>query len=55
MVNKILSIKNFGRFVNYSCHGNVEFQKSTLTFGENGRGKTMLFAILRFLGPGDLS
>ena len=53
MINKILFIKNVGRFVNYSCHGDVEFQKLTLIFGENGRGKTMLSAILRSLGAGD--
>jgi wobble nucleotide-excising tRNase len=53
VINKILFIKNVGRFVNYSCHGDVEFQKLTLIFGENGRGKTMLSAILRSLGAGD--
>lgn len=53
MINKILFIKNVGRFVDYSCHGDVEFQKLTLIFGENGRGKTMLSAILRSLGAGD--
>jgi wobble nucleotide-excising tRNase len=53
VINKILFIKNVGRFVDYSCHGDVEFQKLTLIFGENGRGKTMLSAILRSLGIGD--
>ncbi|HMD83757.1 MAG TPA: AAA family ATPase [Terriglobia bacterium] len=53
MINKILFIKNVGRFVDYSGHGDVEFQKLTLIFGENGRGKTMLSAILRSLGTGD--
>lgn len=55
MINKILFIKNVGRFVDYACHGDVEFQKLTLIFGENGRGKTMLSAILRSLGPENLS
>lgn len=53
MIKKILEIKNVGRFVNYSCKGNVEFCKLTLVFGENGRGKTMLSAILRSLETGD--
>jgi len=53
VIDKILFIKNVGRFVNYSCHGDVEFQKLTLIFGENGRGKTMLSAILRSLSAGE--
>ena len=53
MINKILSIKNVGRFVNYLCHGDVEFQRLTLIFGENGVGKTMLSALFRSLGSAD--
>jgi wobble nucleotide-excising tRNase len=53
MINKILGIKSVGKFVNYSSKGDVEFRKLTLIFGENGRGKTMLSAILRSLATGD--
>jgi wobble nucleotide-excising tRNase len=53
MIDKIIQIKNVGKFVNYSCTGDVEFRKTTLIFGENGRGKTMLSAILRSLGTGE--
>lgn len=53
MINKLIEIKNIGKFVNYSCSGDVEFRKMTLIFGENGRGKTMLSAILRSLETGE--
>jgi len=53
VINKIIAIKNIGRFVSYSCSGDVEFRKMTLIFGENGRGKTMLSAILRSLETGE--
>lgn len=53
MINKIIEIKNIGKFVSYSCAGDVEFRKMTLIFGENGRGKTMLSAILRSLETGE--
>lgn len=53
MIEKILFIKNVGKFANYSAHGEVAFEKLTLIFGENGRGKTMLSALLRSLGSGD--
>jgi uncharacterized protein YhaN len=53
MINRILQIKNVGKFVNFSSKGDIEFRKMTLVFGENGRGKTMLAAILRSLGTGD--
>jgi wobble nucleotide-excising tRNase len=52
VINKIIAIKNIGRFVDYSCSGDVEFRKFTLIFGENGRGKTMLSAIIRSLETG---
>lgn len=53
MINKILEIKNVGKFVNYMSLGDVEFRRLTLIFGENGSGKTMLSAILRSLESGD--
>lgn len=53
MIKKLLFIKNLGRFVNFSSQGDVEFQKLTLIFGENGRGKTMLSALFRSLDTGE--
>jgi wobble nucleotide-excising tRNase len=52
MINKIISIKNIGRFVNYSVGKNVDFQKFTIIFGDNGRGKSTLSAIFRSLSTG---
>jgi len=53
MIKKIISIKSVGKFLDYSCKGDVGFEKLTLIFGENGRGKTMLSALLRSLDSGD--
>jgi len=52
MIEKIVSIKNIGRFRNCSPRGDVAFRKLTLLFAENGRGKTTLCAILRSLQSG---
>jgi len=52
MIEKFLSIKNIGRFRNCRAVGDVAFQKLTLIYGENGRGKTTLCAILRSLQSG---
>jgi wobble nucleotide-excising tRNase len=52
MVEKIISIKNIGRFRDCSPRGDVSFKKLTLLFAENGRGKTTLCAILRSLQTG---
>jgi wobble nucleotide-excising tRNase len=53
MIKKITKIKNVGRFVNYGASGDVELKRHNLIFGENGRGKTTLCAILRSLQSGD--
>lgn len=55
MLRKIISIKNVGRFLNYSAVGDVELKRYNLAFAENGRGKTTLCAILRSLQSGDAS
>ena len=48
-ISKITHIRGVGRFRNYSSHGDTTFKKFTLIYGENGRGKTTLCAILRSL------
>jgi wobble nucleotide-excising tRNase len=52
MLKKILSVRNIGKFVSCSAHGDVELRKLNIVFGENGRGKTTLAAIFRSLQSG---
>lgn len=52
MIEKIIQIKNVGRFFNYSARGDVALRKLTLIHAENGRGKSTLCAILRSLQTG---
>ncbi|HRN71142.1 MAG TPA: AAA family ATPase, partial [Candidatus Woesebacteria bacterium] len=47
MLKRIISINNIGRFENQSDIGSCEFSKSNLVYGENGKGKSTLTAILR--------
>ena len=49
MLQKIIAIKNVGRFRNCAAAGDVNFRHLNLIFGENGRGKTTFCAILRSL------
>lgn len=53
MLNKIISIRNVGRFVTCKAGGDVAFARCNLVFAENGRGKSTLCAILRSLQTGD--
>jgi len=52
MLERIVQIKNIGRFINYAAKGDVTFRKLTLIYAENGRGKTTLCGILRSLQNG---
>ena len=49
MLQRIISIKNVGRFKNCAAIGDVSLRRYTLIFAENGRGKTTMCAILRSL------
>lgn len=49
MLEKIVQIKNIGRFRAYSAKGDVSFKKLTLVYAENSHGKTTLCAIFRSL------
>jgi wobble nucleotide-excising tRNase len=49
MLQRIISIKNVGRFKNCAAIGDVTFRRYTLIFAENARGKTTLCDILRSL------
>lgn len=52
-LRKFVSIQNVGRFHNANAAGDVEFRRFTLVYGENGRGKTTMCAILRSLQSGE--
>lgn len=52
MIERIIRIRNLGRFANYQAHGDVTMRKLTLIYGENGRGKTTLCALFRSLMTG---
>jgi wobble nucleotide-excising tRNase len=52
-LRKFVSIQNIGRFHNSAASGDVELKKLTLVYGENGRGKTTLCAILRSMQSGE--
>lgn len=49
MLQRIISIRNVGRFKNCAAVGDVTFRRFTLIFAENGHGKTTLCDILRSL------
>ncbi len=49
MLQRIISIKNVGRFKNCAAIGDVTFRRYTVIFAENARGKTTLCDILRSL------
>lgn len=53
MLNKVIFVKNVGRFYDASCSGDTTFSKTTLIFGPNGFGKSTLCAILRSLQTND--
>ncbi len=49
MLQRIITIKNVGRFENFNVAGDVTFSRYTFIFGENARGKTTFCALLRSL------
>lgn len=49
MINKIISIKNTGKFRSVSAQGTNNFNRMNIIYSENGRGKTTLSHILRSL------
>ena len=55
MLRKIISIKNIGRFKNFTVHGDQSLARHTLIAGANGSGKTTICAILHSLKTGESS
>lgn len=53
VLKKFLRIQNVARFEGYAPSGDVEFRKFNIVYGDNGRGKSSLCAILRSLSRGD--
>ncbi|MBP9902307.1 MAG: AAA family ATPase [Verrucomicrobia bacterium] len=53
MIEKFVSIKNVGKFADYSASGDTTLRKLTLIYGENGGGKTTLTNVLRCLQADD--
>jgi len=49
VLQRVISIRNVGRFKNCGAAGDVTFRRYTLIFAENARGKTTLCDILRSL------
>ena len=49
MLQRIVSIRNVGRFRNCAAAGDVTLRRASLIYAENGRGKTTLCAVLRSL------
>jgi len=55
IVTHINLIRNVGRFDNVSSGANIPFGKFSVVYGENGRGKTTISAILKSLANNDPS
>lgn len=53
MIRRIRLLRNVGQFDSVDTAANIPLNRLTLIYGENGRGKTTLTAILRSLGTGD--
>ncbi|SCX34546.1 AAA family ATPase [Agrobacterium rosae] len=52
-IDRIQLLRNIGQFDNVSSGAGLPFGKLTILYGENGRGKTTLAAILRSLATND--
>ncbi len=52
-LQKIVSLKNIGRFKSLAAKGDVTFKRLTLIYGPNSHGKTTLAGVLRSLATGD--
>lgn len=55
MLNRIQLIKGVGQFDSASLSANEQFNRLTLIYGENGRGKTTLSSVLSSLMSGNTS
>lgn len=53
MIDRLLQLKNVGKFRDWRPVGDLAFRALTLIYGGNGSGKTTLSAVLRSLRCGD--
>jgi len=53
MIDKFVKISRVGKFSDYGASGDTALRKVSLIYGENGRGKSTIAAILRSLQSGD--
>jgi wobble nucleotide-excising tRNase len=53
MVEQFSSLRNIGQFDSVNAGTRIQLTKLSLIYGENGRGKTTLSAILRSLSAND--
>lgn len=53
LVHKLKLIRNIGKFDNLVEGAQLPFERITLVYAENGRGKTTLASVLRSLSTGD--
>jgi hypothetical protein len=49
MLQRVICIRNVGRFKHCAAIGDVTFRRHTLIFADNARGKTTLCDVLRSL------
>ena len=52
MIERIIALKNVGKFHDYKASGDVTLRRLTLIFAPNGRGKTTLCDVLRSVASG---
>lgn len=53
MINRFSLLRNVGQFDSVTVPATAQYQKLTVVYAENGRGKTTLTAILRSFSTGD--
>jgi wobble nucleotide-excising tRNase len=53
MIHRLRLFRNIGQFDSVDSASSIDLQRLTLIYGENGRGKTTLVAVLRSLKTGD--
>jgi len=52
-IEKLVRVRNVGRFTDLAPSGDVAFRRLTLIYGDNGTGKTTVAGILRSMQSGD--
>lgn len=53
MLSKIIEVKNLGKFTDSTACATAQFSKWSIVFGDNGRGKSTLTAMLKSIDEGN--